>query len=130
MMGSAVPLKKERKYPVQGRDLLTGLPKTVELSSREVREAIMNTISQITDVLKDAIEETPPELLRDLVSSGIYIAGGGALIRGLDTFWTQELGLPVKVVEDPLTAAARGTALMLDHIDLLDRVQKSWEELV
>lgn len=130
MMGSAVPLKKERKYPVQGRDLLTGLPKTVELSSREVREAIMNTISLITDVVKDAVEETPPELLKDLVSSGVYIAGGGALIRGLDTFWTQELGLPVKVVEDPLTAAARGTALMLDHIDLLDRVQKSWEELV
>ncbi len=110
--------------------MLTGLPKTVELSSREVREAIMNTISLITDVVKDAVEETPPELLKDLVSSGIYIAGGGALIRGLDTFWTQELGLPVKVVEDPLTVAARGTALMLDHIDLLDRVQKSWEELV
>ena len=130
MMGSAMPLKKEKKYPVQGRDLLTGLPKTIELSSIEVREAIMNSISLITEVVKDAIEETPPELLKDLVSSGIYVAGGGALIRGLDRFWTQELGLPVKIVEDPLSAAARGTSLMLDHIELLDRVQKSWEELV
>lgn len=130
MMGSATPLKKEKKYPVQGRDLLTGLPKTIELSSIEVREAIMNTISLITDTVKDAIEETPPELLKDLVSSGIYVAGGGALIRGLDAYWTEELELPVKIVEDPLSAAARGTSLMIDHIDLLDRVQKSWEELV
>ncbi len=130
MMGSAMPLKKEKKYPVQGRDLLTGLPKTIELSSIEVREAIMNTISLITEAVKDAIEETPPELLKDLVASGVYVAGGGALIRGLDTFWTNELELPVKIVEDPLSAAARGTSLMLDHIELLDRVQRSWEELV
>ncbi len=130
MMGSAVPLKKEKKYGVQGRDLLTGLPKTVELSSIEVREAIMNTISLITEAVKDAIEETPPELLKDLLSTGVYIAGGGALITGLDTFWTEELGIPIKIVDEPMSAAARGTALMLDHINLLDRVQKSWEELV
>ncbi len=130
MMGSAVPLKKEKKQGVQGRDLLTGLPKTVELSSIEVREAIMNTISLITEAVKDAIEDTPPELLKDLLTSGVYLAGGGALIRGLDIFWTEELNIPVKIVEDPLSAAARGTSLMLDHIELLDRVQKSWDELV
>jgi rod shape-determining protein MreB len=127
-MGSAMPMKKEKKMSVQGRDLLTGLPKTVELSSIEVREAIMNTISQITEAVKDAIEETPPELLRDLLTSGVSLTG--ALIRGLDTYWSKELNIPVKIVEDPLSTVARGTAQMLDHIELLERVQKSWEELV
>ncbi len=129
-MGSAMPLKKEKKASVQGRDLLTGLPKTVELSSIEVREGIMNSISLITESIKDAVEETPPELLRDLLTSGISLTGGGALIRSLDAYWTEELGIPVRIVEDPLSTVARGTALMLDHIELLERVQKSWEELV
>lgn len=129
-MGSAMPTKKEKKANIQGRDLLTGLPKTVELSSIEVREGIMNSISIITESIKDAIEETPPELLRDLLTSGVSLTGGGALIRGLDSFWSKELNIPVKIVEDPLSTVARGTALMLDHIELLDRVQKSWQELV
>jgi rod shape-determining protein MreB len=90
----------------------------------------MSSISQITEAVKDAIEDTPPELLTDLLTSGINIAGGGALISGLDTYWSEELNLPVKIVEDPLSAVARGTALMLDHIELLERIQKSWEELV
>jgi rod shape-determining protein MreB len=129
-MGSAMPMKKEKKVNVQGRDLLTGLPKTVELSSIEVREGMMNSILIITESIKDAIEETPPELLRDLLTTGVSLTGGGALIRGLDVFWSKELNIPVKVVEDPLSTVARGTALMLDHIELLDRVQKSWQELV
>jgi rod shape-determining protein MreB len=129
-IGSAMPLKKEAKMSVQGRDLLTGLPKTVELSSVEVREAIMTSIYQITEAVKDAIEDTPPELLKDLLTSGLHLTGGGALIKGLDTFWAQELNLPVKIVDDPLSAVARGTALMLDHIELLERVQRSWNELV
>jgi rod shape-determining protein MreB len=129
-IGSAMPLKKETKMSVQGRDLLTGLPKTVELSSVEVREAIMTSIYQITEAVKDAIEDTPPELLKDLLTSGLHLTGGGALIKGLDAYWTSELNLPVKVVDDPLSAVARGTALMLDHIELLERVQRSWNELV
>lgn len=129
-IGSAMPLKKEKKQVVPGRDLLTGLPKTVELSSIEVRDAMMGTISLITDSVKDAIEDTPPELLKDLLLSGVYLAGGGALISGLDTFWSKELNIPVKIVDDPISAVARGTSLMLDHIELLDRVQKSWDELV
>jgi rod shape-determining protein MreB len=115
---------------VQGRDLLTGLPKSIDLSSIEVREAIMNSISIITESIKDAIEETPPELLKDLLTTGVSLTGGGALIRGLDAFWAKELNIPINIVEDPLSTVARGTALMLDHIDLLERVQKSWEELV
>jgi len=129
-MGSAMPMKKEKKITVQGRDLLTGLPKTIDLSSIEAREAIMNSILIITESIKDAIEETPPELLKDLLTSGVSLTGGGALIRGLDAFWSKELNIPVNIVEDPLSTVARGTALMLDHIELLDRVQKSWQELV
>lgn len=129
-IGSAFPQEEEKKVLIQGRDLLTGLPKTVEFSSVEAREAMMGTIDLITDAVKDAIEETPPELLKDLLSSGIYVAGGGALIRGLAKYWQRELKLPINIVDDPLSAVARGTAKMLDHIDLLDRVQKSWEELV
>ncbi len=129
-MGSAMPLKKEKKSGIQGRDLLTGLPKTVELSSIEVREAMASTISIITESIKDTIEDTPPELLKDILMTGVCLTGGGALIRGLDSYLSAELNLPVKVVEDPMSTVARGTSLMLDHIELLDRVQKSWDELV
>lgn len=129
-IGSASPFDEEKKILVQGRDLLTGLPKTVEFTSVEAREAMMGTIDIITDSVKDAIEETPPELLKDLLSAGVHVVGGGALIPGLDKYWQEELKMPIKIVDDPLSAVARGTAKMLDHIDLLDRVQKSWEELV
>ncbi len=129
-IGSASPLKEEKSVMIQGRDLITGLPKAVKLSSVEVREAIMNSLDLITDAVKDAIEETPPELLNDLLNSGLYLAGGGALIKGIDTLWSKQLNMPVNIVEDPLSAVARGTAKMLDHISLLERIQKSWEELV
>jgi rod shape-determining protein MreB len=129
-IGSASPLKEEKTVVIQGRDLISGLPKSVDFSSVEVREAIMNSIDQITDAVKDAIEETPPELLNDLLTSGLHLAGGGALIKGLDKLWEKQLNMPIKVVDDPLSAVARGTALMLDHIQLLERVQRSWDELV
>lgn len=129
-IGSAYPMDEEKSVMLQGRDLLTGLPKALEFSSVECREAIMNTIGRITEQIKDAIEETPPELLTDLITSGIYIAGGGALIKGIDKLWENELKLPVKISDDPISAVARGTAAMLDHIELLERIQKSWDELV
>lgn len=129
-IGSATPMKQEKEVVIQGRDLITGLPKSVPFTSTEVREAIMSSLGQITEAVKDAIEDTPPELLKDVYQDGIHVAGGGALISGLDEFWTEELNIPVKIVEDPLSAVARGTALMLDHIDLLEKVQKSWEELI
>ena len=129
-IGSAAPLEKEQTVVIQGRDLLSGLPRSIEFSSVEVREAITNSLDQILDAVKDAIEETPPELLTDLYSSGIKVAGGGALLKGIDKLWSKELNLPVTIVDDPLTAVARGTALMLDHIELLHKIQKSWDEIV
>ncbi len=129
-IGSASPMKEEKEVVLQGRDLLTGLPKSIKFSSTEVREAIMVSLSQITDAVKDAIEDTPPELLKDIYNEGVYVAGGGALIKGLDSYWKGELNIPIKIVDDPLSAVARGTASMLDHIDLLHKVQKSWEELI
>lgn len=129
-IGSAYAMEEEKEVMLQGRDLITGLPKAIKFSSVEVREAIMISLSQITEAVKDAIEDTPPELLKDILNDGIYVAGGGALISGLDKFWREELNIPVKIVDDPLSAVARGTAQMLDHIDLLERVQRSWDELI
>ncbi|HPM14325.1 MAG TPA: rod shape-determining protein, partial [Candidatus Dojkabacteria bacterium] len=129
-IGSAAPLKEEKEVVIQGRDLLAGLPKSIKLSSAEVREAISVSLSQITEAVKDAIEDTPPELLKDIFNDGIFVAGGGALIRGLDKYWREELNMPINIVDEPMAAVAKGTAKMLDHIDLLQRVQKSWEEIL
>lgn len=129
-IGSTIPLHEEKEVVLQGRDLINGLPKSVQVSSVEIREAIMSSIMVITEAVKEAIEDTPPELIKDLLSSGLHLAGGGALLKGIDKFWTRELNMPVNIVDDPISAVARGTAQMLDHIDLLDRVQSSWKELV
>jgi rod shape-determining protein MreB len=129
-IGSAIPLDEEKEVILQGRDLVNGLPKSVRISSVEIREAIMSSISIITESVKEAIEDTPPELVRDLLTSGLHLAGGGALIKGLDKFWQEELNMPVHVVDDPISTVARGTAKMLDHIELLDKIQSSWKELV
>jgi rod shape-determining protein MreB len=129
-IGSASPLKEEMSVMLNGRDLITGLPKSIEFSSVEARDAIMQSMAQITEAVKEAIEETPPELVSDILISGIYLAGGGALIRGLDTLWEKELNVPIHVVDDPLSAVARGTASMLDHIDLLERIQQNWNQML
>lgn len=129
-IGSASPFEVEKSVSVQGRDLLTGLPKSVEVSSVEIREALMNSIDQITEAVKDAIEDTPPELVTDLLTGGIYLAGGGSLLPGISQYWEKRLNVPVKIVNEPLAAVARGTASMLDHIQLLEKIQKSWDELV
>ncbi len=127
-LGSAMPLEEEKEVDLQGRDLLSGLPKSVEISSIEVREAIMPTIETITQSIRDAIEATPPELVSDILISGLHLAGGGALIKNLDKYWEEKLKVPVKIVEEPLSAVARGTAEMLGHIELLERMQKGWDE--
>ena len=129
-IGSAIPLEEEKEVILQGRDLVNGLPKSIKVSSVEIREAIMGPLGIITEAVKEAIEDTPPELVRDLLGSGLYLVGGGSLIKGLDKYWQEALNISVHIVDDPISTVARGTAQMLDHIELLDKVQTSWKELV
>jgi rod shape-determining protein MreB len=113
-IGSVVPLEQETTMEVRGRDLVSGLPKTVVVHSEEIRDAIQEPIGRIVNAVRRALEVTPPELAADLVERGIVLTGGGALIRGLDMLITHEIGLPVIVAEDPLTCVVRGTGHILD----------------
>ena len=118
-LGSAFPLEKELTMNVKGRDLVAGLPKTVTITSQEIREALLEPISTIIDAIRITLERCPPELSADLVDRGVVLAGGGALLRGLDELVAQETGLPVHVAEDPLSAVVEGTGRALQEIEFL-----------
>jgi len=120
--GSAIPHPDQKPVPMRGRDLLTGLPKQVMVTPEQVREAMARSVWEIVDAIKATIEETPPELVADIMDRGIYLAGGGALLRGLDRLVEAETKMPVHVAEDPLTAVVRGTGLVLENIDSLKEV--------
>ncbi len=107
---------------VKGRDLVAGIPKTIEVSSEEVREAIAEPINTIVETVRIALEKTPPELAADIVDKGIVLAGGGALIRNLDVLLREETGLPIMIAEDPLTAVVLGSGKALDQLDILSGV--------
>ena len=124
-LGSAAPLQKEITMDVKGRDLVAGLPKTITITSQEIREAMADPLSTIVDAVRTTLERCPPELAADLVDRGIVLAGGGALLRGLDRLLREETGLPVHVAEDPLSAVAEGTGKMLQEIEVLKRVTTS-----
>lgn len=115
--GSAYPLDEELEGKVRGRDLVSGLPKEITISSEEIRDAMQRSIKSIVLAVKNTIEETPPELTADLINRHIFLAGGGALLRGLDKLIAQETKLFVKIVDDPLTAVARGCGFVLENID-------------
>lgn len=114
-LGSAVALEQELMMEVKGRDLVSGLPKTVAVRSEEVREAIQEPVARIVNAVRRALEITPPELASDLVDRGIILTGGGALIRGLDLLIAHEIGLTVRVADDPLTCVVRGTGRIMDQ---------------
>ncbi len=116
-IGSAAPTGDEREMEVKGRDLVSGIPKTVRVHSSEIREAVQEPIQQIVDAVRRALEITPPELASDIVDRGIIMTGGGALIRGLDVLLAQETGLPIHVDEDPLTCVVRGAGRILDDYE-------------
>jgi len=118
-VGCAFPLDEELTTKVRGRDLITGLPKEITVTSDEVRKAIARSVKSIVVAIRNTIEETPPELIADLLNRSIYLSGGGSLLRGLDKLIAQETTLEVKVVEDPLTAVVRGCGLVLENIDSL-----------
>jgi rod shape-determining protein MreB len=124
-LGSAAPLPKEITMDVKGRDLVAGLPKTITITSQEIREAMMDPLNTIVDAVRTTLERCPPELAADLVDRGIVLAGGGALLRGLDRLLREETGLPVHIAEDPLSAVAEGTGKMLQEPELLRRVTSS-----
>jgi rod shape-determining protein MreB len=121
-VGSAVPLKEEVTIQVKGRDLVGGIPKTTEVSSVEIREALNENIIQIVDAVKQTLERTPPELSADILDRGVMLTGGGALLKGLDERIRMETNLPVHVAEDPLTAVVRGTGKALENINKYSKV--------
>jgi rod shape-determining protein MreB len=121
-IGSAYPIEKETTMEVKGRDLVAGLPKTLSITSQEVREALLEPISTIVDNVRVTLERCPPELSADLVDRGLVLAGGGALLRGLDRLLSEETGLPVHVAEDPLSAVAEGTGRALGEWKFLEQV--------
>jgi rod shape-determining protein MreB and related proteins len=121
-IGSAYPLEEEMSMEVKGRDLVAGLPKAVTVTSEEVREALQEPLRAILEITKISLERTPPELAADLIEHGIVMAGGGALLRGLDKLISEETGLPVHVADDPLTAVANGTGKVLNEMHYLKKV--------
>ena len=121
-VGSAYPLEEELTMEVRGRDLVAGLPKTITISSEEIREAVAGPISAILEATRMTLERTPPELSADLIERGIILAGGGSLLRGIDKLISEETGLPVHVAEDPMTAVAIGTGKVLSEIKYLKKV--------
>lgn len=125
-IGSAFPLGKkdnELMAVVRGRDLASGLPKSIKVNSTEIREALTPVISEIVGAIQEVLEETPPEILTDIVERGVYITGGGALIRGLDKKIAEETKLPIYIADDPLTTVVRGCGEVLDNLDLLSKVK-------
>ncbi len=120
-IGSAYPLDEEVSTFFRGRDLLTGLPRSIEVTSAQIREAIEPSVEQIVDAIKQTIEETPPELVADVMDQGIYLAGGGALLRGLDTRVAEATQMAVHVADDPLTCVVRGCGKILEDLEHFDR---------
>lgn len=121
-IGSAYPLPQEIDVEVRGRDLLTGLPKNIVVSSEEIRAAIEEPVAAIVQTIKETLEETPPELASDLMDRGMFLAGGGSLLRGLDQRLRDETGMPVHLTEDPTTCVVRGSGRALEEIATLRKV--------
>jgi len=125
-IGSAYPMEPEMQMEVKGRDLVTGLPRTIVVTSEEVRKALQEPVRAIVEKVKDVLEQTPPELAADIVERGIVLTGGGALLRGMDRLLQEETGIPVHVAEDPISCVAVGAGRALEEIDALKRALSSY----
>jgi len=121
-LGSAYPLEQEMTMEVRGRDLVAGLPKTVTVSSEEIREALSEPIAQIVEAVRITLERTPPELSADLIERGVVLAGGGSLLKGVDRLLSEETGLPFHLADDPITAVAQGTGKYLSDLKTLRKI--------
>src|SRR5438876_4118340 len=121
-IGSAFPLEEELTMEIKGRDLVEGIPKTLVISDEEVREALSETVSNIIEAVRVALEQTPPELSADIVNKGIVLTGGGSLLKNLDKRLREETGLPVSMADDPQASVVLGTGKMLDDFNLLRKI--------
>jgi len=121
--------RKKRQIPIRGRNLVTGLPEEILVSEEEIKRALEKSIKNIITEIKTALEETPPELLADIMKNGIYLTGGGALLRGLNILIEKETKIPTKIIEDPLTAVVRGSGMVLENLEKLKEVLVETEEL-
>lgn len=128
-IGSAYPMMEKKELPLRGRNMITGLPEEILVSDEDIRRALAKSVKQIVTAVKTTIEETPPELLADIMVKGIYLAGGGSLLRGLDILIQEEVRIPTKLIEDPVTAVVRGAGLVLENLDELHEVLTETEQL-
>jgi rod shape-determining protein MreB len=121
-IGSAFPLPEERMFTIRGRNLITGLPEAVEVSSIELREALAPSVSVVVNTIKDALDETPPELIADLMETGVCMAGGGSQLSGLTERLAHELKMRIWLAADPMSCVARGAGRVMEDYDNLRRV--------
>jgi rod shape-determining protein MreB len=127
-IGSAYSLKERKELPLRGRNIITGLPEEIIVSDLDIKKALHKSVKQIISAIKTTIEETPPELLSDIMSKGIYLAGGGSLLKGLDTLIKEETKISTKIIEDPVTAVVRGAGMVLENLDELQEVLADTED--
>jgi len=121
-IGTAYPVTVEEAYEVRGRDLLTGLPKTIQVTASEIYKALLEPVTSILEAIKSTLETTPPELAADIMDRGIVMAGGGSLLKGLDRLVSEQTGMPVHLADEPLISVAYGTGRVLENIDVLRKV--------
>ncbi len=121
-IGSAFPLEEEEEMEIKGRDLIGGIPKTIKVSSTEIREALQEPIGQIVEALRTSLEQTPPELAADIVDRGILMTGGGSLLRGLDVLLREATNLPITVSDEALLCVVLGTGKVLENLELYEKV--------
>lgn len=127
-IGSAIPVKEKKEMPMRGRNLVTGLPEEVVVFNDDIQRALDRSVKQIIMAVKTTIEETPPELLADVMTNGIYLAGGGSLLRGLDVLISKETKMPCRIIDDPLTSVVRGAGIALENIQTLSDVMSKDED--
>ena len=128
-IGSAYPLREKRELPLRGRNLVTGLPEEILVSDEDIRRALKKSVGQIVTAVKTTVEETPPELLADIMAKGICLTGGGSLLKGLDILIQEEVKIPTKIIEDPMTAVVRGAGMVLENLNELREVLAEKEEM-
>lgn len=127
-IGSAMPLREKREMPMRGRNLVTGLPEEIIVFNDDIHRALERSVRHIISAIKTTIEETPPELLADVMTNGIYLAGGGSLLKGLDALIYRETKMPCRIIDDPLTSVVRGAGIALENVDTLSSLMAKDEE--